>query len=233
MADDYITMHSTGSLKQSGELRIISLDGVSLDMEFKSKTRVQHFVSQVKQRLKIRPPILTRDVLRIALQASLVCLAAYPGGFYFTRLFHGASAAIGGLWSLVSGVVVLQATRRDTLASAWLRVPGTFIGAAISALYLSFLPFNPFGMAAVIGVVMLLCQILGIPDHARLASITVAVIMVLSSVHPGLNPVLNAALRFSESCIGTALAVAAVLLWREPAAKGSDTPGPVRRPDTN
>ncbi|MGO9139778.1 MAG: FUSC family protein [Syntrophales bacterium] len=136
-----------------------------------------------------------------------------PGGFYFTHLFHGASAAIGGLWALISGVVVLQATRRDTLASAWLRVLGTFIGAVISAVYLSFLPFNAFGMAAVIGVVMLLCHVVGIPDHARLASITVAVTMVLSTIHPGFNPVLNATLRFVENCIGTALAVVAVLLW--------------------
>ena len=71
-------------------------------------------------------------------------------------------------------------------------------------------------MAAAIGVVMLLCRVLGVPDHARLASITVAVIMVTSTFHPGLNPVLNAALRFSESCIGAALAVTGVLLWPEP-----------------
>ena len=71
-------------------------------------------------------------------------------------------------------------------------------------------------MAAVIGVVMLLCEVLGIPDHARLVSINVAVIMVLSTFHPGLNPVLTATLRFIENCIGTALAVLAVLLWRGP-----------------
>ena len=164
----------------------------------------------------IKLHMLTWDALRIALKISLICLGSYMGGFYFTHLFHGASAAIGGLWALVSGVVVFQATRRDTLASAWLRVLGTFIGATVSAVYLSFLPFNPFGMAAVIGVVMLLCQVLGVPDHARLASITVAVIMVLSNLHLGFNPVLNAALRFIESCIGAALAVVGVLLWPEP-----------------
>jgi len=50
--------------------------------------------------------MLKGDDLRIALQIALVCLAAYLGGFYFTHLFHGASAAIGGLWALISGVVV-------------------------------------------------------------------------------------------------------------------------------
>jgi hypothetical protein len=59
----------------------------------------------------------------------------------------------------------------------------------------------------------------------------VAVIMVLSTFHLGLGSVLNAAIRFSESCIGTAMPVVAVLLWPEPAAKGSDQADPVRRPN--
>jgi len=41
-------------------------------------------------------------------------------------------------------------------------------------------------MAVVIGVVMLLCWFLGIPDHARPASINVAMIIVLSTFHLGL-----------------------------------------------
>ena len=69
----------------------------------------------------IKPSVPTRDDLRLALQIALVCLTSYLAGFYFTHLFLGASAAIGGLWSLISGVVVLQATRRDTWASASLR----------------------------------------------------------------------------------------------------------------
>ncbi|MGP8050026.1 MAG: FUSC family protein [Desulfobaccales bacterium] len=164
----------------------------------------------------IKPSALRRADLRVALQMALVCLAAYLAGFYFTHLFHGASAAIGGLWSVISGGAVLQATRRDTWTSASLQILATFIGAVASAVYLSFLPFNPFGMAAVIGVVMLLCQVLGIPDHARLASIAVAVIMVFSTLHLASGPLLNASLRFIESVIGTALAVVAVLLWSKP-----------------
>ncbi|MGA7576525.1 MAG: hypothetical protein ACLQUW_02210 [Desulfobaccales bacterium] len=67
-----------------------------------------------------------------------------------------------------------------------------------------------------IGVVILLCQVLGLADHARLASIVVAVIMVFSSFHQEVSPLLNASLRFVESFIGTSLAVAAVLLWPQP-----------------
>jgi uncharacterized membrane protein YgaE (UPF0421/DUF939 family) len=80
---------------------------------------------------------------------------------------------------VISGIVVLQATRRDTVASAWLRVLGTLIGAVISAIYLSFLPFNPFGLAVCIGITVLPCHSFRVPDHARLAAITVAVVMVV------------------------------------------------------
>lgn len=113
---------------------------------------------------------------------------------------------------MISGIVVLQASRRTTLSSAWLRVLGTFIGSVIAAAYLSLLPFSAVGMAASIFGTVLLCHAARIPDHARLASATVAVIMVLSSTNPGLSPVLNATLRFTESCIGTAVAVFVVLM---------------------
>lgn len=155
---------------------------------------------------------LNKDGITIALQNAVVCLVAYPCGEFSTGIFHGESASMGGLWSLISGLVVLQATTRDTWKSAGLRVLGTFIGAFVSGLYLSFLPFNPIGMAVSIGITIVLCQLLDVPSHGRLAAITVAVIMVISHLNPTLNPVMNAALRFSESCIGSVTAVAIVLL---------------------
>ena len=163
--------------------------------------------------------MISRDAARIALQIALVSLASYACGSYFTGLFHGASARIGGLWSMVSGIVVLQATRRTTWSSAWLRVLGTLIGSIIGAVYLSLLPFSAIGMAVCIFGTVLLCHAARIPDHARLAALTVAVIIVLSSINQALSPILNAALRFAESCIGTALAVLAVLMWPGPAER--------------
>ncbi len=111
---------------------------------------------------------------------------------------------------------VLQATRRATWSSASLRVLGTVIGSIISATYLALLPFSPLGLAVAMFATVLLCHAARIPDHARLASITVAVIMVTASLNPTLDPIQNAALRLSESCIGTVMAVLAVLVWPGP-----------------
>jgi uncharacterized membrane protein YccC len=162
--------------------------------------------------------LLHKGGIIMAIQNAVVCLVAYPCGAWSTGAFHGESANMGGLWSLISGLVVLQATTRDTWKSAGLRVLGTLIGAIVSALYLSFLPFRPVGMALSIGVTIVLCQILKVPEHGRLAAITVAVIMVISNMNPTLNPITNAVLRFSEACIGAVVAVAIVLVTPRPEA---------------
>lgn len=173
-------------------------------------------------------PIDTRNAIRVALQVALVSLCSYVCGFQFTSLFHGATASIGALWSMIAGMLVLQATRRSTWSSAWIRVLGTLVGSIIGAVYLSFLPYSAVGMAASILVTVLLCHAARIPDHARLASLTVAVIMVLSNLNPTLTPILSATLRFGESCIGTAVALIAVLIWPEPTGPLGAAPRPSR-----
>jgi len=131
----------------------------------------------------------------------------------FHWIIHGRSWSIGGLWSVVTGIVVLQATTRDAWQSALLRVLGTLIGTTIGDLYLQFFPFSVIGMAASVGLTVLLSQALNVPDHGRLAAITVALIIVISTGAPELSPFTNAALRFGEAVIGAGIGVLAVLLW--------------------
>jgi uncharacterized membrane protein YccC len=173
--------------------------------------------------------MINRIATSSAIQIALVSLASYLCGFYFSSLFHRPSAGMGGFWALISGIVVLQSTWRSTLSSAWLRVLGTLIGSIISAAYLFLLPFNPFGMAACIFATVLLCHAAGIPGHAQLAAITVALIMVVSSMDSTVSPITSAALRFSECCLGTAMAVLAVDIWpRGDGAVQSGVPGDAR-----
>jgi uncharacterized membrane protein YgaE (UPF0421/DUF939 family) len=157
--------------------------------------------------------ILNLDTIRISTQIALVSFGSYWLGFHSSGLLHAQSASIGGLWAAISGIVVLQSTRNETVSSAWLRVLGTAIGAAISAVYLFVLPFSALGMAVSIFATVLLCNAVRIPSHARLAASSVAVIMVTASLHPTLNPVFNAALRLLESFIGVAVAVFVILIW--------------------
>ena len=152
--------------------------------------------------------------LRIPAEIALAALVAYWLGSWFTSLFPGYLPKIGGLWSAISAIVVTQATSKEALSSASLRILGSAIGAATSAVYLILLPFHPAGMALAIFATLLLCAAVNVPSHGRLAAITVIVVMVTSSLDPKLSPGLNALLRFAESCIGTGVAVLAVLIWQ-------------------
>jgi uncharacterized membrane protein YgaE (UPF0421/DUF939 family) len=156
------------------------------------------------------------DSFLMAVKMGVVAFLGYVCGSQFTKLFHDPSAEIGGFWSLIAGVVVLQATRVSTISQASLRVLGTLVGAAIAAVYLSFLPFTPLGMAVSIFATVLLCQLGRIADHARLASLTVAIMMVLAAAHSTLTPVMSALLRVCEACIGTAIALIVAHVSPEP-----------------
>ena len=151
--------------------------------------------------------------LRIPAEIAVAALVAYVLGSWFTSLFPGYLPKIGGLWSAISAIVVTQATRKETTSSASLRILGSAIGASTSAVYLTLLPFHPLGMALAIFATVVLCTSLNIPSHGRLAAITVIVVMVTGSLDPKLSPVLNALLRFAESCIGTGVAVIGLVAW--------------------
>ena len=156
---------------------------------------------------------ISRKGLLISVQIALVALLAYWIGLRFTALFPGYFPKIGGLWSAISAVIVVQVSKKDTADSAWLRVIGTALGAAISALYLSIFPFHAVGMGASIFASSLICTSLNMNSWMRLSAITVLVVMVTASLNPALNPALNALLRFCESCIGSAVAVFLISLW--------------------
>ena len=156
---------------------------------------------------------ISRKEILLSIQIALVALLAYWLGFHFTALFPGYFPKIGGIWSAISAVIVVQVSKKDTTDSARLRLIGTALGAAISALYLSLFPFHAVGMGASIFFSSLICTSLNMKSWMRLSAITVLVVMVTASLNPALNPAMNALLRFCESCIGSAVAVILISLW--------------------
>lgn len=149
-----------------------------------------------------------------ALQFAVVSVSAYLLGLGMGWLAGTPSERLGAMWAAISGIVVLQDTLRDTWAATRARVFGTFIGALLAAVFLILLPVTPWGLALCVGLTVLLCRLSGIVDGGRLSSITVVVVMVISSMHPELNPFVNAALRFIEAGCGTGMALAVALASR-------------------
>jgi uncharacterized membrane protein YccC len=154
-------------------------------------------------------------LLAVALQYMLVSFLSFSLAQQIAIFVHGPSdtVTIGAMWAMISAIVVTQETRSTTLDTAWLRILGSLIGAVISAVYLAFLPFSVLGMAVLIGITVLLCQVLNIPTHARLAALTVGVVMVVSALNPDIPPLVNAGTRFFEVIIGSTVAVSVAWVW--------------------
>ena len=154
--------------------------------------------------------------LSIALQYAIISLLAFLISYYSVSAIQRESSSLqmtGAMWAMISGIIVLQETRQSTLDTASRRIFASFVGAVLSFVYLSFLPFSPLGMAFMIGITILLCTSLKIRDHARLAALTVGVIMIFSTISPDQSPFVNASLRFGEVIVGSVVAVVIEWIW--------------------
>jgi uncharacterized membrane protein YccC len=77
----------------------------------------------------------------------IIVSTAYLLGDYLTSIFNIGTSEIGGLWSVISGMVVIEGRKADTFKLAKLRITGSCIGALVSVTYLYFFPFSVPGFA--------------------------------------------------------------------------------------
>lgn len=152
------------------------------------------------------------EALRLGVQNLLISAAAYSCGYFFTASLHLPTAQIGGLWAVISGILVIESTRSQTMASAKRRLIGSLIGAILGGAYLYFVSFSVLGYAICVGLGALICHLLRLPEHIKLTGVTISIIMIVSTVSHDVGPITNAGLRFVESFLGTAVAVVIVYI---------------------
>lgn len=151
--------------------------------------------------------MINKSIVSVSIWNMVITLFAYLCGSYFTALFSEPTSAIGGLWSVISGIIVLESTREDTVRSAKFRIVGSLIGSVVSGIYLFYFPFTVIGYSVCIGIGAMVCHLLRLPKHIKLSGVTISMIMIVSTIRHELNPFLNAGLRFVESGIGAGVAV--------------------------
>ncbi len=139
-------------------------------------------------------------------------LLAYLVGIYVSGSIHSASRWMGAMLACSSVVVVLQKSGyKESLQVGLIRVFGTFCGALIAYLYLRLLPFTVVGMLVTVFLLEMLFMALNIYNNGHIATLTLLIIMLVSQMHPEVDPGTNCMLRFTESAAGVVVGVA--LLW--------------------
>jgi uncharacterized membrane protein YgaE (UPF0421/DUF939 family) len=139
---------------------------------------------------------LTRPRLELAVATGIAGVVS----LYAARLFQLPQA----YWAAISSFIVLQSNIAGTLSAARNRLIGTAIGAVIGAVFVRYVGTHPLWMGLAVILTVLICQGFGLEDSYRLACVTVAIVMLIGSVH---SAWVTAGYRFLEVALGIVVAV--------------------------
>ena len=125
-------------------------------------------------------------------------------------------------WAAISAIIVMYADVSSTLKASGFRLIGTALGVTVGAAFAALFGQRLWAFGLAVAITVYICGLLGFADAARLAGVSVAIVMLTSP--PGHN--WTAALhRFLEVSFGIVIAVlVSAVIWPargEPVARAS------------
>src|ERR1700733_6116186 len=111
--------------------------------------------------------------LESAKQATKTAIAGVIS-LYVTNLFHLPQ----GYWASISALIVMQSNVGATLSASRTRLAGTAVGAIVGGLFVGFFGNSMLGFALAVAIAFYACALLQLADSQRLATVTVAIIMI-------------------------------------------------------
>jgi uncharacterized membrane protein YccC len=125
---------------------------------------------------------------------------------------------LGGMWAVAATIFVYRHAYEKTIAAALSRTAATLLSFALCFGYLLFLPFNMWGMAALIGIGAFVMIWIGRRDDVVTTGITTAVVMVVAAIspeHAWRQPIL----RLVDTIVGTVVGIIGELLTASPSRR--------------
>jgi uncharacterized membrane protein YgaE (UPF0421/DUF939 family) len=124
-----------------------------------------------------------------------------------TNLFHLPE----GYWAAISALIVMQSNVGATLNASRTRLAGTAIGAVVGGIFVAIFGMNMLGFALAVAIAFFVCDLLRQSDSQRLATVTVAIIMLVAHTSSAWVVALH---RFTEVALGILVALLVSLtLW--------------------
>jgi hypothetical protein len=115
---------------------------------------------------------------------------------------------LGGMWAVAATIFVYRYSHAENVRAALSRMSATLVSFFLCFVYLVFLPFHVWGMAALIGIGSIAVTMIGRADDTITTGITTAVVMVVAAIDPHgawRQPIL----RLIDTAVGAAVGVAA------------------------
>jgi uncharacterized membrane protein YgaE (UPF0421/DUF939 family) len=140
---------------------------------------------------------MTPNVRSLVAAAQPALLYGVAGGLamFVGWLLH---AGLGGLWIVITAVVVLQPTTALSAQASFDRLIGTSSGALVGGVIGAVLPTSPFSVGLAVFLAALLCAFPALKKNMHLASLTAAIVVLW----PEGSSATTALHRFADTVIG-------------------------------
>src|SRR5277367_4362000 len=116
-----------------------------------------------------------------------------------------------GYWAAITALIVMQSNVGATLSASRTRLAGTAVGAIVGGIFVALFGMNLLGFALAVAIAFFLCDLLHLADSQRLATVTVATIMLIAHTSSAWIVALH---RFTEVALGILVALLVSLtLW--------------------
>src|SRR5262249_12667340 len=139
-------------------------------------------------RLPALPPQAeVRAAVADSILLAVACLISYWLTTRVLSLVYSVSKdddALGGMWSVIATVFLFRDSYNKSLAAATSRMAATLVSFALCLAYLAVLPVTPVGLAALVGLSVLVTALIGRPEDEITAGITTTVVIVVASLSP-------------------------------------------------
>ena len=157
-----------------------------------------------------RPQRLSSGDIIYAIEMSIACAISYwviTNGL--APFVDKPSDFLGGMWAAVATVFVFRDTRANSMSAGIARLIATCVSFALCLLYLLLFPFQPVGMAALIGGGTVVMMLLNRREDIVTTGITTAVVMVVAGMSPQ-DAWQQPLLRLLDTVIGIAVGIVCI-----------------------
>jgi uncharacterized membrane protein YccC len=126
---------------------------------------------------------------------------------YLTTIFQLPQ----GYWAAITALIVMQSNVGATLNASRTRLAGTAVGAVVGGVFVGMFGMSALGFALAVTIAFFVCDLLHLADSQRLATVTVAIIMLIPHTSAAWVIALH---RFTEVALGILIAlVVSLTLW--------------------
>jgi uncharacterized membrane protein YccC len=146
-----------------------------------------------------------------ATSVALARLISFEATLHLVARVHSTADAddeLGAMWATVATLFVFRDAYQQSVAAALSRTRATGMSFALCLLYLSLLPFHPWGTVVLIGIGTVAVTSMGHPEDVITTGITTVVVMVVAGLSPH-DAWQQPILRLADTVVGVLIGPAA------------------------